>query len=349
MQRLANFDVTRQFNEQWSRLTTQYAFGTFCAAAMIGIRSLIDMWAPTSAPFALIYPTVLLATLYAHWRAGITALLLTFTWAWYIVLPAPSSFFMDDPTDPARVTVNGLCCLILVIFAEAFRRAARQSLEESHRSASRRLLLLADLGHRTKNNFALVASMLEFQKRTLSDEHLHAPINDAVNRIRTFAEAYSNLDEGRSETSDVEVKPYLNILLDRLEDAAIGEHVKLMREIEPFSLSREHAVAIGLYVNEAISNCLKYAFPDQRSGIIGVYFHVQGGSWRLVIEDNGIGHSDDSSSGLGSRLMTAFAQQTQAIHVAINQTKGFRVELSHAEDSFVWPMAVSAIGQVNKN
>lgn len=337
MQRLANFDVTRQFSARWSQLSAQYVFGAFCAAAMIGIRTLVDVWAPTSAPFALIYPTVMLATLYAHWRAGITTLVLTFAWAWYFILPAPSSFAFVDPTDPSRVTLNAFCCLILIVFAEAFRRAARQTLNESSRSASRRLLLLADLEHRTKNNFALVASMLELQKRTIPDHTLHAPIDDAVSRIRTFAEAYSNLDEEQSESSDIRIKPYLDVLLDRLKSAAIPDHITLVREIEPLTLPREHAVAIGLYLNEAIANCVKYAFHNRQQGIIGVYFHVRDGSWRLVIEDDGVGHAQNAGKGLGTRLMTAFAQQAEAEHRAQPQARGCRVELTHAAGEYTWP------------
>ena len=92
MQRLAKFDVTSPFAARWSQVAAQYAFGGFCAAAMIGLRSLIDIWAPSSGPFALIYPTVLLATLYAHWRAGITSLLLTFAWAGISCCPSRVRF-----------------------------------------------------------------------------------------------------------------------------------------------------------------------------------------------------------------------------------------------------------------
>ena len=73
MHRLANFDVSRQFLSAWSKFAAQMIFGILCGAAMIGLRTLYDLWAPTSGPFAMIYPTVLLATLYGHWRAGLAA------------------------------------------------------------------------------------------------------------------------------------------------------------------------------------------------------------------------------------------------------------------------------------
>ncbi|QWC55794.1 DUF4118 domain-containing protein [Erythrobacter sp. 3-20A1M] len=330
MHRLAQFDVSRQFQTRRGKKAAQYGFGVMCAGAMIGVRTTVDLIAPSSGPFALIYPTVLLATLYGHLRAGVTAAILTFLWAWYFVLPAPSSFTFTNPTDPGRVVLNAVCCLIVMCFAEAFRRAAHGSLKEIQRSADRRLTLLAELEHRTKNNFALVASMLEFQKRRLSDITLHRPIDDAVGRIRTFADAYSNLAYEQAEHSDVEMELYLDALMNRLEKAAVPSHVRLYREIEPVTLPRETAVAIGLYLNEALSNCLKYAFPDGRSGTIGVFFHVTEGEWRLTVDDNGVGHGavSDGSGGLGTSLMAAFAQQAGGTHEAAPIVGGFRASLS---------------------
>ncbi len=332
MHRLANFDVSRQFLTRKGKVTAQITFGALCGAAMIGLRSLFDMWAPLSGPFALIYPTVLLSTLYGHWRAGIAAFLVTFLWAWFFVLPLPSSFFFADPTDPPRVMLNGICALIVLVFAEAFRRAAHATMNEIRERADRRLTLLADLEHRTKNNFALVASMLELQKRRIPHEELHAPLDDAVGRVRTFADAYTALALEQSEDPSVEMKPYLDYLLNRVEASSLPPSVKLFREIDVATLSREEAVAIGLYLNEAVSNACKYAFPDGRSGTIAVFFHVRDDAWRFTIEDDGIGESALSSpdGGLGSQLLAAFAAQAQATHHAGPVLNGYRTEMRKA-------------------
>lgn len=330
MQRLAKFDVSRQFSARWSQNLAQITFGVLCGASMIGLRSGFDLWAPSSGPFALIYPTVLLATLYGHWRAGLTAFALTFWWAWYFVLPAPSSFTFVDPTDPARVVLNGICNLVVIVFAESFRKAARSSMDETSKSADMRLTLLTELEHRTKNNFAQVASLLELQKRTLADTSLHGPIDDAVGRVRTFAEAYASPADEQSNVSEVEIQPYLDALLERLDAAAIPENIRLHREIEALTLPRDDAVAIGLYVNEALSNCLKYAFPNGRPGTVGIYFHVRDNCWNLVIEDDGVGVINDTGDrgGIGSRLMAAFAQQVGAAHHVESLDTGFRVGMS---------------------
>ncbi|MDP4574985.1 histidine kinase dimerization/phosphoacceptor domain -containing protein [Qipengyuania sp. G39] len=330
MQRLAEFDVSRQFITGRGKLAAQLTFGAICAAAMIGLRSLYDMWAPESGPFALIYPTVLLATFYGHWRAGLVSFVVTFFWAWYFVLPGQSSFFFTNPTDPARVLLNAVCCLIVIIFAEAFRRAAQSTMKEIRERADKRLTLLAELEHRTKNNFALVASLLEIQKRQMSDPSLHGALEDAVGRVRTFADAYSTLTLDHEEGGDVAMKPYLDVLLDRIERAALTENINVYREIEPMRLPSETAVAIGLYLNEAISNCAKYAFPEGRLGKIGVFLQAVDGGWRLTVEDDGVGEEAIklNSGGLGKNLMLAFAHQAGASHSAGPVLNGFRNEMA---------------------
>lgn len=335
MHRLANFDVSRQFLSQRSKIAAQVVFGVMCAAAMVGLRSLVDVWAPVSGPFALIYPTILLATLYGHWRAGVVAFTITFFWAWFFILPPSRSFLFAELTDPARVVLNAACALIVLVFAEAFRRAAHATMDEIRERADRRLTLLAELEHRTKNNFALVASMLELQKRRIPQRELHAPLDDAVGRVRTFADAYSALALEQSDNPDVAMKPYLEYLLDRIEGSSLPPSVRLFREIDQATLTPEEAVAIGLYLNEAVANACKYAFPDDRTGTIAVFFHVRGDTWRFTIEDDGVGADafTDPGGGLGSQLLAAFAAQAQATHHAGPVLNGFRTEMRKEDQS----------------
>lgn len=334
MQRLANYDVSRQFVSPGGKLGAQLAFGFLCAVAMVGARALFDIWAPVSGPFALIYPAVLLATLYGHWRAGLVAFLTTFFWAWFFILPEQKSFLFSNPTDPARVVLNAFSALIVLVFAEAFRRAARSAVDQVTESADRRLTLLADLEHRTKNNFALVASMLEIQKRRIPQVELHGALDDAIGRVRTFAEAYSALASEQSNEQDVAMKPYLDQLLTRLEGSALPPRVRMFHEVDEAMLPREIAVAIGLYLNEAVANASKYAFPPERSGTIAVFFHVRNGKWRLTIEDDGVGEDAVSHSpgGIGSKLLHAFAQQAGATHHAGPVLNGFRTEMRVVEE-----------------
>lgn len=119
---------------------------------MIAVRGMIQPMALDSGPFALVYPTVLVATLFGHLAGGITAWLLSFLWAWYVILPVHMSFVLASPADGSRVALNALSALVVVVFAEGFRRAVRTANEQLAAAAERRLQLLTELEHRTKNN-----------------------------------------------------------------------------------------------------------------------------------------------------------------------------------------------------
>jgi len=334
VQRLAQFDVSRSFLSPRAKASSQIAFGLFCAFAMIGLRSVINVWAPESDPFAPVYPTVLLATLYGHWRAGLACFAIAFLWAWWIVLPPHFAFAFEVASDPARVAINAAAVLVLIVFAEAFRNAAHSTMEEIREAADRRLTLLAELEHRTKNNFALVASLIEIQKRRLRNPELDAPLSDAAMRVRTFADAYSNLALEQEEGAEVGMKAYLELLIDRIERASFGPEVTLHREIDDVTLPREVGVAIGLYVNEALANCAKYAFPEGGPGTVAITFHAHADNWELAIEDNGVGAAVDpvsSEGGMGTSLMEAFACQARGEHRRGVAQRGYRVELRASE------------------
>src|SRR5213075_2820867 len=60
-------------------------------------------------------------------------------------------------------------------------------------------------------------------------------------------------------------------------------------EGEQVFLNIDTAVPCGLIVNEILSNALKHAFPDGRSGEIVVTLHQTNNSCVMTIRDSGIG------------------------------------------------------------
>ena len=61
-------------------------------------------------------------------------------------------------------------------------------------------------------------------------------------------------------------------------------------------LDVSQAVPVGLILNEAITNSLKYAFPDGRPGHIIVSFKLVSASLELTIADDGIGFPGNNNS-----------------------------------------------------
>ena len=313
MQRLATFDISRRFENPCLRLLAQTGFGVACALKMVIMRTALDFWLPGAGPFALVYPTVLIATLFGRWRAGIVAWLLCVAWTWYFVMPFPSSFSVSTQLEFARIAVNASSALLVLVLAEFFRIAAKEAIEDRAEEIGRRTIAMSELEHRTKNNFALVASLLELQKRKETDPQVTAALEVASSRIHSFARAYANLAQSQGEGETVRMKPYIDEVVRRFSEGAFYEGIEVRIEANDSVLPRETAVAIGLFTNEALTNCAKYAFPDGRTGRVNVTFFGDAESWELIVSDNGVGTGNGfESSGLGWRLFAAFAKQAQA-------------------------------------
>lgn len=303
---------------------------------MIALRSAIDTSMPGVGAFALVYPAVLLATLYGRWEAGLVAYAISFTWASALVLPLNFAMGSVDPHQPARVIVNAVAAMVVLVFAETFRGAVEHERVLREAEIDRRAVLLAELEHRTKNNFALVASLLELQKRRQTSSLVREAFDDAIGRVRTFSEAYIHLAGEQGEGAVVEMRPYLERLVARISSALLPPQVTISSRFAEISLPRETAVAIGLFANEALTNCAKYAFPDGRAGTVEITLSAESETWRLLVRDDGVGENaplpTQAPGGIGSQLMVAFARQARARHATRYSDAGCEVSLIHSGD-----------------
>ena len=94
-------------------------------------------------------------------------------------------------------------------------------------------------------------------------------------------------------------------------------------------LDISQAVPIGLILNEAVTNALKYAFPLQRKGEISIRLtKTENNCFILEIADNGIGLPEKFDAGnnqsLGLRLMKGLSEDLSA-RFSIENRKGTRI------------------------
>ena len=182
--RLGELDFPDRVSRLMPVSASQLLAGIVCTAIAFGLRELVDMVAPSAGPFALTYPSVLLATLFARWQAGALTQILCALYAWYFVLPEQGSFQFENPADGPRVLVNVLSGFAIVILAEIFRRAVRRAVDEREAEMDRRDLYLREFDHRVKNNFALIASILDMQTRQLGDDPAAAALTGRLTDVR---------------------------------------------------------------------------------------------------------------------------------------------------------------------
>jgi two-component sensor histidine kinase len=303
-----------------------------CLAGAGVLRFLLDAATPGVAPFVLLFPASLIATLAGGWRTGVVTLTFAELFAWYYVIPPRGFFLKGEAQAPNLITVY-LAGLVIVTVAEVFRAAARQEAEERAAKLAERDLMLRELEHRMKNNFQTVAGLIEMQLRRAADGPARQALREALGRVVSISQAHRNLYGAGEDVRTVDMAVYLTDLCANLAEALfLGELVRLECEAEAAPLERDRAVAVGLIVNELVTNAAKHAFADGRTGRIRVAFGRQSGGYRLLVEDDGQGLPPDFATrrqGLGRGLVEAFTRQAGgSLHVAEGPGARFEVLLA---------------------
>ena len=156
------------------------------------------------------------------------------------------------------------------------------------------------------------------QKREDALPEVDIALDNAIGRIQSFGKAYSNLADTQGEGATVMMRAYLDDLVDGIATGVLPDNVTIARGLDDCTLPREKAVAIGLFINEAMTNSANYAFPDGRAGEVGIAFAVDGDAWSVRVSDDGVGtaaaDATIASTGLGARLLNAFAAQANAVY-----------------------------------
>ncbi|MES2163405.1 MAG: histidine kinase dimerization/phosphoacceptor domain -containing protein [Pseudomonadota bacterium] len=177
--------------------------------------------------------------------------------------------------------------------------------------------LLQEIHHRVKNNLQIIASLLSLQSGYISDPHTLRQFQDSQGRIRSMALIHEKLYQ--SETlAAVDLADYVRSLTGILmRSYTANAQVRLECQTDAAMVSIDTAVPLGLMLNELVTNALKYAFPDERSGCLTVTLRaLADGELALMVHDDGIGMPADFQldqvSSLGLRLVRMFAKQLRA-------------------------------------
>lgn len=212
----------------------------------------------------------------------------------------------------SKVEVDG-ATMFTVILRDVSERAL---MDERVRSSLReKEALLMEIHHRVKNNLQVVSSLLGLQSRMVADPEVHKMFQESRDRIHSMALLHESLYQSHN-LSQVDFSEYVRQLASHLfHSYGVGmDRIQLRTDLDRLSLSLDDAVPCGLIINELVSNSLKYAFPQGRSGEIRIELRGQADRMaRLLVADNGVGLEPDldwiNTRSLGLRLVRTLAEQ----------------------------------------
>ncbi len=176
-------------------------------------------------------------------------------------------------------------------------------------------LLLKEVHHRVKNNLQVISSLLTMQADSLEDPAAARALQDSQERVQCMALIHERLNRD-DEPDRLDFREYVQSLARDLfySYGVDSDRIQLRFELEPVALGLNQAIPCGLILNELLTNALKYAFPNGRTGEIVVALTCGDGQLvKLTVADNGVGLPADldwtESPSLGLKIMNILGRQ----------------------------------------
>ncbi|MDA8692777.1 ATP-binding protein [Saprospiraceae bacterium] len=191
--------------------------------------------------------------------------------------------------------------------------------------------LLREIHHRVKNNLQIISSLLNIQSRSITDEKAKEAILIGKNRVHSMSLIHQNLYD-KDNLTGILISNYLPKLVEDINNSyrTSSGNINILSDIDPLELDVDTVIPIGLIVNELITNCLKYAFPDNSDGNIHVKLKEINDHLKLSVSDDGVGMSKELEKervrAFGHKIIKAFKAKLGA-EISISGADGTKVEL----------------------
>ena len=220
----------------------------------------------------------------------------------------------------AILLLAGLGGGFLALYAYRTKQRANQELAEKNAAISKALqekeLLLREIHHRVKNNLQVISGLLKLQSAHLEDPNALAALAEGRSRVQSMALIHQNLYQEDNLTG-IYAADYVPKLIETLFHSynIRPGRIELSTQIASLRLDVDTAVPLGLILNELISNALKHAFPEGRTGCLEVMLKEENGQLQVRVQDDGAGMPEPAlrnHQSFGFQLIEMLAEKMKA-------------------------------------
>nr|WP_276611315.1 PAS domain S-box protein [Fodinibius halophilus] len=213
----------------------------------------------------------------------------------------------------------------------------RKKAEEKIKAALKeKEVLLAEVHHRVKNNLAVINSMLQLEIFNTENRELVNILSNSQMRIKSMALIHEMLYSS-GDFANISFKNYLGELMESILDTITfdPDEIELEMETEELNLTINQSIPCGLIANELITNAIKHAFPNGKSGKVRFKMTEKEGVIHLVVADNGVGVEGDidfsSPDTLGLTLVNTLKDQLNG-QLQVNRENGTHIHIIFPKD-----------------
>ena len=231
-------------------------------------------------------------------------------------------------TQTLMILIGGLLLMILLLLYNSIETNKKKN-RLLKKQNDEKEFLLKEIHHRVKNNLEVVSSLLSLQSEQVGDSKVADAMQKSQLRVHSMSMIHQKLYQGKSFSS-IEMKEYFKSLGEYIVDIyGASERIHIECEMKKMELDVDTAIPIGLIVNELFTNALKYAFPDNRNGLIKISLIESGNQLQLEVSDNGIGknyHEKMEGTGFGTQLIELLTRQLEG-KMSLSVKKGTSVSI----------------------
>lgn len=192
--------------------------------------------------------------------------------------------------------------------------------------------LLREMHHRVKNNLQIISSILKLQASSIDQEDIQEKFAQCITRVHSISLLHEKLYNSYN-VQHIEINDYLISLCRSLMKTLPSEQIEFsfvpMRQ--DFHTDIDHLLPLGLILNELMTNAIKHAFPDDRSGklTVGLTCQPEKKAISIVVRDNGVGFDQDleARETLGLYLIEELCSQINGAF-SVEQEQGTKCTLT---------------------
>ncbi|MDD8025843.1 MAG: PAS domain S-box protein [Acidobacteriota bacterium] len=225
---------------------------------------------------------------------------------------------------PVRDSNGNITALVGINRDITDRKKAEEAIKTSLQEKE---VLLREIHHRVKNNMQVISSLFNLQAGYTLNHECREILKEGQTRIHAMSLVHEKLYKSR-DLSRIDLAEYIQSLavhLFNVYEVAPG-HIHLDTEFDEITLDINSANPCGLILNELISNALKHAFPNDRTGTIKIGLRRRtGGAVELRVADDGIGFPKDldyrQAESFGLQIVNLLVNQLEAT-LELDRTNG---------------------------
>lgn len=184
-------------------------------------------------------------------------------------------------------------------------------------SLAEKVVLLKEVHHRVTNNLQVIASLLWMQTVATGDDRTANALRKSQHRVESMAMIHRQLYESE-DFREVDLAEHVRTLMANLFESYGVDSARIACQVtvDHLPLPVDQAIPVGLILNEFVSNSLKHAFPDGRSGMVRVQCRRASGVVTLEVNDDGIGIPE------GADLRTPKSLGLEIVNILAHQLRG---------------------------